>query len=168
MTLPVNKQDTDGIEITQIRRLWSINICSHTWHSYKVRYIKKRISITFKKPSSSPCQRFNYSFIKSTKNQMSNLSPTWILTMDLTILLLLYFKWSLNLEYLDPRQKTLWFNFDLEKENPSHRSTLDLFKIKSKFICLMMKQDKQTNSRIFISLNLQNWNTYNYTLLQLN
>ena len=63
------------------------------------------------------------------QNQMSNLSLTWILTMDLTFLLMLYFKWSLNLEYLDPRQKTLWFHFELDKENLSHSSILDLFKL---------------------------------------
>ena len=65
--VPVNNQDTDSIKITQSIRLWSINIVSPTGYSYKFIHIKRKLSITHKIPSSSPCQLCNYSFINSTK-----------------------------------------------------------------------------------------------------
>ena len=45
------------------------------------------------------------------QNHMSNLSLTWILITSLTFFFLLYLQWVLNLEYLYPNHKTLWFTF---------------------------------------------------------
>ena len=52
---------------------------------------------------------------------------------------LLYLKWDLNLEVLEPNNETLWFNFVLKKANRSHNTIFDTFKNKANKICLMMK-----------------------------
>ena len=98
---------------------------------------------------------------------MPNLSLTWIMPTYLTFLFLFYFPWVLNLEELEPRYKTLWFHFELYKDNTYHSSTFELFKQEDKFICWMTKQDKQTTSQVNTSWDFQNWNTYNATLLHL-
>ena len=83
--------------------------------------------------------------------------------MDLTLLLLFYLPWVLNLENLDPNLKTLLFILGLEKDKPSHNSIFGIFKQEAKCFWWMMKQDKQTTSQVNKPRNFQNWNTYKYT-----
>ena len=86
-------------------------------------------------------------------NQISSLSLTLIFTMYLTLFVLFYFPWVLNLEDLYPKLNTLWFDFDLAKDNTSHNSILDIFSKKAILICWMTKHDKQISAYVNTSWN---------------
>ena len=67
MPIPVKKKDLYRIQITQMSRIRSINICSPTRHSSKFIHIKRKLSRIVMSPLSPPCQVCSYLFISNTK-----------------------------------------------------------------------------------------------------
>ena len=124
-----------------------LNFFSH-WTPIQIEPNQKLTINHYQDPFEFNFPRMQLFIYIRNQNHMENLSLTSILTIYLTFLLLLYFPLFLDLENLYPRVNTLWFHFALVKGKPSQNSTLDFFKQKAIFLCLMMKQDKQTTSEV--------------------
>ena len=113
LPIPINKQDMSGLQITQRSILWSIFIFPPTGNQYKVSHSNTKLSRIPKSTLSSPLPKVKLFIPLQNQNHMSNSLPPWILTMEMTLLLLLSLPLIMNLEDLDQNIKTLLSTFAL-------------------------------------------------------
>ena len=128
------------------------HLLSHKSHTQSQKQKNKTIN-DYQYPFKFTLSRMQLFIHQQHHNQISSLSLTLIFTMYLTLFVLFYFPRVLNLEDLYPNLNTLWFDFDLAKDNTSHNSILDIFSKKAILICWMTKHDKQISAYVNTSWN---------------